>query len=225
MDWKLSELRFVHNMRLYIIRHGETEWNKQKRIQGRGDIPLDEFGRMLARKTATGLAEIPFDVCYSSPLSRAKETATIILEGRDIPIIEDDRIIEMAFGEYEGKCCSKSGWNLPEEFHRFFDEPENYVPAPGGENFAEVKKRTGEFLQELFQKEQYQKSNVLISTHGAALAGMLNYIKGKPLSEYWGIGVHRNCAVTEVQVTDGVPEILSENVVYYDDEVEPWEER
>ena len=66
---------------------------------------------------------------------------------------------------------------------------------------------------------------MLISTHGAALAGMLNYIKGKPLSEYWGIGVHRNCAVTEVQVTDGVPEILSENVVYYNDEVEPWEER
>ena len=212
-------------MKIYFVRHGETEWNKQKRIQGRVDIPLDEFGRMLARKTATGLAEIPFDVCYSSPLSRAKETATIILEGRDIPIIEDDRIIEMAFGEYEGKCCSKSGWNLPEEFHRFFDEPENYVPAPVGENFAEVKKRTGEFLQELFQKEQYQKSNVLISTHGAALAGMLNYIKGKPLSEYWGIGVHRNCAVTEVQVTDGVPEILSENVVYYNDEVEPWEER
>ena len=212
-------------MKIYFVRHGETEWNKQKRIQGRVDIPLDEFGRMLARKTATGLAEIPFDVCYSSPLSRAKETATIILEGRDIPIIEDDRIIEMAFGEYEGKCCSKSRWNLPEEFHRFFDEPENYVPAPGGENFAEVKKRTGEFLQELFQKEQYQKSNVLISTHGAALAGMLNYIKGKPLSEYWGIGVHRNCAVTEVQVTDGVPEILSENVVYYNDEVEPWEER
>ena len=212
-------------MKIYFVRHGETEWNKQKRIQGRVDIPLDEFGRMLARKTATGLAEIPFDVCYSSPLSRAKETATIILEGRDIPIIEDDRIIEMAFGEYEGKCCSKSGWNLPEEFHRFFDEPETYVPAPGGENFAEVKKRTGEFLQELFQKEQYQKSNVLISTHGAALAGMLNYIKGKPLSEYWGIGVHRNCAVTEVQVTDGVPEILSENVVYYNDEVEPWEER
>ena len=90
-------------MKIYFVRHGETEWNKQKRIQGRVDIPLDEFGRMLARKTATGLAEIPFDVCYSSPLSRAKETATIILEGRDIPIIEDDRIIEMAFGEYEGK--------------------------------------------------------------------------------------------------------------------------
>ncbi|MGE9942970.1 histidine phosphatase family protein [Bariatricus sp. SGI.161] len=212
-------------MKLYLVRHGETEWNKQKKIQGQVDIPLDEFGRTLARKTAVGLADIPFDVCYSSPLSRAKETGAIILEGRDVPIIEDDRIIEMAFGEYEGKCCSKTGWNLPEEFRRFFDGPERYLPAKGGEDFAAVRKRTGEFLQELFQNKQYKDSNVLITTHGAALAGMLNYIKDKPLSEYWGIGVHKNCAVTEVQVTDGVPEILSENVVYYDDEVEPWEER
>ena len=181
-------------MKLYLVRHGETEWNKQKKIQGQVDIPLDEFGRTLARKTAVGLADIPFDVCYSSPLSRAKETGAIILEGRDVPIIEDDRIVEMAFGEYEGKCCSKTGWNLPEEFRRFFDGPERYVPAKGGEDFAAVRKRTGEFLQELFQNKQYKDSNILITTHGAALAGMLNYIKEKPLSEYWGIGVHKNCA-------------------------------
>ena len=58
----------------------------------------------------------------------------------------------------------------------------------------------------------------------AALAGLLNNIKERSLAEYWGEGVHKNCAVTEVQVTDGKPKILSENVVYYDDEVEPWED-
>ena len=130
----------------------------------------------------------------------------------------------MAFGEYEGRCCSRSGWDLPEEFRRFFDGPDKYQAPAGGESFAQVKERTGEFLKELYGRTEYQDSNILIATHGAALAGLLNNIKERSLAEYWGEGVHKNCAVTEVQVTDGKPKILSENVVYYDDEVEPWED-
>lgn len=211
-------------MKLYIVRHGETEWNKARRIQGQVDIPLNEFGKRLARKTAKGLSDITFDLCYSSPLSRARETAALLLEGRDTSVIEDARISEMAFGEYEGRCCSRSGWDLPEEFRRFFDGPDKYQAPAGGENFAQVKERTKEFLKELYGRTEYQDSNILIATHGAALAGLLNNIKERSLAEYWGEGVHKNCAVTEVQVTDGKPKILSENVVYYDDEVEPWED-
>ena len=212
-------------MKLYIVRHGETEWNKARKIQGQVDIPLNEFGRLLAKKTAIGLAKIPFDLCYTSPLSRARETAELILEGRAVPVIEDERIVEMAFGEYEGRCCSKSGWDLPDEFRRFFDGPDRYCAPTGGEDFAQVKKRTNEFLQELYGKKEYQESHILITTHGAALAGLLNNIKGKSLEEYWGTGVHKNCGVTEVEVSGGIPALLSENVVYYDDEVEPWEEQ
>lgn len=211
-------------MRLYMVRHGETDWNKERRIQGQVDIPLNEFGRRLAEKTARGLADVPFAVCYSSPLSRARETAGLILGGREIPVIDDSRLVEMAFGEYEGKCCSKSGWELPEEFRRFFDGPDRYTAPPGGEDFRDVKRRTGEFLQELYRKKEYQESNILITTHGAALAGLLSNIRGTSLAEYWGIGVHKNCAVTEVEVRDGNPLILSENVVYYDDNVESWED-
>ena len=57
--------------------------------------------------------------------------------------------MEMAFGEYEGKCCSKEGWDVPESFHRFFDDPAGYQPPEGGESFEDVKKRTGEFLESL----------------------------------------------------------------------------
>lgn len=209
-------------MKLYLVRHGETDWNKQKRIQGQVDIPLNAFGRSLAKKTAEGLKSIPFDVCYSSPLGRAEETARLILNGRDVPIITDHRIMEMAFGEYEGKCCSKEGWNLPREFEYFFHDPAHFKPAEGGESFEQVQKRAGEFIEELCGKRQYQESNVLITTHGAALAGILNYIRGGSIEEYWGIGVHKNCAVTELFAADGRIEILSENVVYYDDKVEDW---
>lgn len=96
------------------------------------------------------------------------------------------------------------------------------MPAEDGESFVDVKERTGAFLNWLFHREELKDSNILVTTHGAALAGLLNNIKGKDLSEYWGVGVHKNCAVTEVEVTDKGSEILSENQVYYKDEVKPW---
>ena len=209
-------------MKIYFVRHGETNWNKERRIQGQADIPLNEFGRHLARETAEGLRDVPFDVCFTSPLGRAEETAEIILRGRKVPIIEDDRILEMNFGVLEGKCCSREGWEVPDSFQLFFDDPVHYQAPEGGEDFQMVRKRTGEFLEWLFAAEQYQDSIVLVTTHGAALAGLLNNLKKKSLAEYWGIGVHKNCGVTEVVVTDGNAEIISENKVYYTDAVKPW---
>ena len=212
-------------MKLYLVRHGETDWNKAKRIQGQVDIPLNKFGKHLAKETAEGLRDVPFDLCVSSPLSRAHETARIILDGRDIPIIKDARIGEMAFGEYEGKCCARDNWELPEGFHKFFNDPAGYVPGKDGESFADVKKRTGEFLEALKKKGEDLYDNVLITTHGAALAGILNNIRKEPLEQYWGIGVHSNCGVTEVEIKDGEAKILSENVTYYEEAVRPWADK
>mgnify|MGYP000375262249 FL=1 len=209
-------------MKIYFVRHGETDWNKERKIQGQVDIPLNEFGRHLARETAKGLRDVPFDVCFTSPLGRARETAQIILQGRDAPILEDKRILEMNFGVLEGKCCSKEGWDVPDSFQMFFDDPVHYQAPEGGEDFQAVRKRTGDFLNWLFAQEQYRDSTVLVTTHGAAMAGLLNNLKKKPLAEYWGVGVHKNCGVTEVDVTDGRIDIISENKVYYTDVVKPW---
>lgn len=209
-------------MKLYLVRHGITDWNREKRIQGRSDIPLNETGRQLAQMTGQGLKDIPFTLCYSSPLIRAKETAGLILGERDTTILEEPRIIEMAFGDYEGKCCSKDGWELPEEFHNFFEHPDRYRAPQGGEDFADVKRRTGEFLEDLCRHPLPGDSHVLVVTHGAALAGILSNIKDTSLADYWGVGVHKNCAVTEVLIREGRPKILSENVVYYDGITDPW---
>ena len=69
-------------MKLYIIRHGQTEWNKQKRLQGRSDIPLNEYGIQLARETKAGLKDVKFDLAFTSPLQRAKKTAEILSKGK-----------------------------------------------------------------------------------------------------------------------------------------------
>lgn len=209
-------------MKLYLVRHGETDWNKLRKLQGQVDTSLNEFGRDLARETRGGLDHIPFAACYTSPLKRARETAEILLQGKDVPIMEDERLMEMAFGIYEGKCCSKEGWELPDSFQKFFDDPVHYQAPHGGESFAEVKERLSAFLSELYKKEEYRDSNILITTHGAALAGLLNIIRKDPLEKYWGIGVQKNCAVSEVEVVDQVPKILAENIVYYKAKVEDW---
>jgi len=209
-------------MKLYLVRHGETDWNTERRLQGQVDIPLNEFGESLAVKTGKGLDDVKFAVCYTSPLKRAKRTAELILNGKETPIIDDERIIEMSFADWEGKHCSKERWEVPDSFQKFFDDPANFEPASGGESFAQVKVRTGEFLQWIYNKKEYEQSNILITTHGAALAGLINNIKGETLENYWGVGVHKNCAVTEVEVKDLKPVIISENKVYYDDKVKEW---
>ncbi len=87
---------------LYIMRHGKTEWNAMHKLQGRMDIPLNEEGREMAEKAREEYKNLNIDICYCSPLVRAKETAEIVLRGRNIPILTDDRLVEMSFGEYEG---------------------------------------------------------------------------------------------------------------------------
>ena len=87
---------------LYIIRHGKTDWNERHKIQGRTDIPLNDEGRAMAEEAREEYKDVNFDVVFCSPLVRAKETAEILLKGRNLPINIDDRLMEMSFGEYEG---------------------------------------------------------------------------------------------------------------------------
>lgn len=210
-------------MKLYIMRHGETDWNKERRLQGQSDIELNDYGRELAYKTRDGLKEVPFDFVITSPLKRARETAEIVKGERDIPIIEDARIKEMSFGAYEGLRCKGENCDIPKEIMKaFFEEPENYQAPQDGEDFETFCRRIKDFLQELYEKEEYQDSTILITVHGAVIRAVLRAIKDTPLHSFWEGGVYGNCAALIVKVTDGKPLIERENALYYDDEVEVW---
>lgn len=203
-------------MRLYMIRHGETEWNVKRRFQGRSDIPLNDEGKRLARITAEAMANIPFTRVYTSPLKRAYETAMIIKGERDIPVIEDTRIIEIGFGEYEGLCCAKEGYNIPDPaFMNFFDKPEAYKPPKGAESIEELRERTADFLNEITHNKDMENETILISTHGAALRGLLSNINNIEISDFWRGGVHKNCAVTIVDVNAGRAYIVEEGKTFY----------
>lgn len=205
-------------MKLYLVRHGETEWNKEGRVQGHSDIPLNEYGRYLAEETANGLKDIPFGLAYTSPLSRAKETAEIILAGREIPIYEELNIQEMGFGAAEGMYCrGENRGPGSDEFNKLFTDTENYKVPEGGESILQLMDRIQGFLQGLYENPELQDKAILITSHGATLTAMLNLIKEKKdIAEFWKNGVPVNCAVTEVEVRGKKPEILCEGKIYYE---------
>ena len=205
-------------MKLYIIRHGQTEWNKQKKLQGRSDILLNAYGIQLAKETKVGLENVKFDLAFTSPLKRAKKTAEILLAGRDVQLLEDRRIIEIGFGSYEGLCYAKDNYNIPDpDFMNFFEKPEAYHPAPDGESFEQLRARAADFLQELSEKKEYRESTILVSTHGAALCALLNVIKNSTIEKFWEGGLHKNCGLSIVEIKDGKAKILKEAIVLYED--------
>lgn len=173
---------------LYIMRHGRTDWNEQHRLQGSTDIPLNEEGRRMAEKAGEEYRDVPLDICFCSPLRRARETAEIVLRGRNIPIRTDDRLREMSFGEYEGRENSFSDPDCPISI--LFQRPEAYTHSVGGaETFGELFARTGAFLRERAVPLTEEGKNVLIVGHGAMNLSIISQVRGLPIEAFWTPGI------------------------------------
>lgn len=181
---------------LYIMRHGKTDWNEKHKLQGRVDIPLNEYGRAMAEKAREEYRDVHIDVCYCSPLIRAKETAEILLKGRNIPIITDERLKEMGFGIYEG---SENAFDNPYcEMNVFFRSPEQYTKAvEGGESLKELYARTGEFISEVVEPLLKEKKDILIVGHGAMNSSIICQIKNMPIEKFWSAGIE-NCKLMKL---------------------------
>lgn len=180
---------------LYVLRHGKTDWNAEKRLQGRTDVPLNDEGRKMAEKAAYEYRDVPFDICYCSPLIRAKETAEILLAGRDVPIVFDDRLQEMCFGVYEGLANS---FQIPDcPINVLFQDPASYKGAEGAETFEELFARTGAFLREEALPKVRVGKDVLIVGHGAMNSSIVCQILNRPISEFWNAGIE-NCKLKKL---------------------------
>lgn len=204
-------------MKLYLVRHGETEWNRLRRFQGQIDIPLNDFGRTLALLTRQGMPVINYDRVYSSPLSRAYETACLLLQDR-FPldqIVRDNRIIEFAFGSYEGSNIDEAGACPDHPLYNCLWHPELYVPVGGAESFEHLISRAGKFLQDEIAPLEHSCDNVLIVAHGAMIRAFVCAVLQKPVAEFWG-GHYKNCCVSVFDLTEGRFAVEQEAELYYD---------
>lgn len=170
-------------MNLYLVRHGETEWNRLKKFQGQLNSDLTDIGIEQAKALGKYLEKenIDFDFVYSSPQERAYNTAKLIKE--DFQIITDSRLMEMAFGKWEGMDVDLIKEESAENFHNFFNSSDEYDHRPHeAESFESLEARIRLFLDEI--KEKYKGKNVLVVSHGITLKVFVKIIKNQNLKEF-----------------------------------------
>ncbi|MCR5545067.1 MAG: histidine phosphatase family protein [Lachnospiraceae bacterium] len=182
---------------IYLLRHGQTDWNIIHKLQGVTDIPLNDTGRQMAIDAGEKYKEVDFSCCYCSPLMRAKETAELFLEHKNVPIIEDDRLKEMCFGEFEGVENADGDENIP--VYKLFHEPEKFQPQKGMESFDELFSRTSSMVEEIKNNHDIEKNNVLIVGHGAMCSGIICTYERVQLKDFWTT-LLKNCELYELKM-------------------------
>ncbi|MEG0873797.1 MAG: alpha-ribazole phosphatase [Clostridiales bacterium] len=165
--------------KLYLIRHGETDFNKAKVYYGATDCPLNSNGRKDGEKLAKSFEKIPIDFIYTSPLIRASETANIIFRGKDIPTQEDDRIKEMNFGIWEGKYYKDLEGDPI--YNEWMENWEDTAP-PNGESYNQLAIRVEAFYEDLLKTKS---ENVAVVCHNAVLMLLLPAILSLTRTQGW----------------------------------------
>jgi alpha-ribazole phosphatase len=180
-------------LKLFLVRHGQTDLNKVRRYQGRVDVPLNETGIGQAQKLASRLSCEQFDKIYSSPLSRAKQTAEIIHNGFCVDIMKLDELVEMDFGKLEGKTYKEIIEIFPDWNPAVFD-----FTFAGGENLDSLAVRVQSFVDML--KTLNESSNILVVTHSGCLRIILCLLLGIDINKWWQFKID----VASLTVVDNV---------------------
>ncbi|MDQ7822210.1 MAG: histidine phosphatase family protein [Candidatus Eremiobacteraeota bacterium] len=178
-------------MRIYLVRHGETSYNKEGKMQGRIDIPLDKEGEAQAEALGAYFKDEMvkndgnFSAVYASPLTRAAQTAAPVAQALNLPVKKDGGLTELDMGEWEGKTRNEiASWKDAQGvplFQKCFTDP-LHNPMPGGETLPSMERRVTASLNEIIRNSLPTESVVCI-THGGAIAIALCHVLGKSLQE------------------------------------------
>jgi len=203
--------------RLLLVRHGETEWNRQTRFQGQIDVPLNDNGRKQAQQAAQFLKEIPLDFAVTSPMVRPKETAEIILkEHPHVQLQLHAELSEISHGLWEGKLEAEIEQLYPGELQRWRETPAE-VQMPEGENLQQVWDRAiaawNEIVRTAGASDTHPKTGLVVA-HDATNKVILCYLMGLGIEDFWTVK-QGNGAVTVIdypQGPEGKPVFQSMNI-------------
>lgn len=193
----------------YLVRHGETQYNVEEKMQGWCDSPLTENGIAMAKKLGEGLADVPFVAAYSSTSGRAVDTANLVLAGRGLELHQSDDLREMYYGSVEGES-SEGVYTEDNLYYRFeigFDDL-------GGETWYDLGLRMKNALDAAGRENCETGGNVFVSTHGMSILGVLYAtVPYDPRLETQG--ALDNCSVTILQWDNGVYTLIDLNDTSY----------
>ena len=202
--------------RFLLVRHGETDWNRDKRFQGQIDVPLNENGRAQSQRAAAFLQAIAIDYAVTSPMLRPKETAELILQHHpDVPLTLEDNLKEISHGLWEGKLESEIEAGYPGMLHQWQRSPET-VQMPDGENLQQVWERAIAAWEHIVQTaaSRPHPGTTLVVAHDAVNKAILCYVLGLDPQNFWNFK-QGNGAVSVIdyaQTADSQPILMAMNI-------------
>ena len=180
-------------MKLYIIRHGQTDWNVQGRIQGRQDIPLNAAGRSQAQMLAKGMEKRPVTAIYSSPQLRAMETAMALAGNQGVEVIPLPELVEIGYGDWEGRTASDILTKERKLYEEWWQHPATVAP-PGGETLNQVDARCKKAWERI---KGEIKGDTAVVAHGGTLAHFIvHLLEGQPDAAEIVVG---NASITTIE--------------------------
>lgn len=184
---------------LYITRHGETEWNREKRMQGWLDSNLTENGIKNAVCLGERLKETEITAIFSSPSGRTKATTNLIRGERDIPVIYDENLREIKLGQWEGKTHSSIKEMYLTEFESYWNTPHLFKTVEG-ETFEETRARAIQVLNRI--KREFKSGNILIVTHSVVIKCLYSFFKNSPIETLWDPPYIHDTSLTIVEMDE-----------------------
>ncbi|MCB9017577.1 MAG: histidine phosphatase family protein [Paludibacteraceae bacterium] len=166
--------------RLYITRHGQTFWNKERRMQGQSNSDLTPLGEKQAVALGKRMKDIELDGIYSSSAPRALQTALLIRGNRPLDIIQEDDLREMYLGSWQGRLTSEVEMEDPEMTDNFWHHPEKYI-RDDAESYLQLKERAGKKIEEIAAGNK--NKSILVVTHGVVMKALRSYFQNQPISE------------------------------------------
>jgi broad specificity phosphatase PhoE len=170
--------------KVYLVRHGQTAWNLGEVFRGRADIPLDETGKKEVHLAGEALKDETLHAIYSSPLSRSMETAENIAKFQNVPVTPLEAIIDISYGEWEGKPLVEVQEKYPDLYSIWLGEPDK-IQFPGGETLAEVQSRAMEAVERLVAK--HTDENIALVAHRVPNKVICCALLGIDNSNFWRI--------------------------------------
>ncbi len=171
--------------RIFLIRHGQTQWNREERFRGRADLALTELGLKQAQAAAGRLVGAGVSQVYSSPLRRALETAHIIGQRLGVPVQPLEELVDIDFGSWQGLSPQEAKERDSELYHLWSVSP-HQVKFPGGESLEDVRQRVSQALEKVLA--EHPQETVILVSHMVACRVMICAVLGIDNSHFWQIG-------------------------------------
>jgi broad specificity phosphatase PhoE len=207
----------VNRLRLFVVRHGETEWVRERRFAGSQDIPLTDAGREQCAAVARALASTAVAAVYASPLERARASAEVIAKPHGLPVRIVPAFSEMSFGSWEGLTREEVQARDPDAWTRWRSAPHSFAPA-GGETIQQVAERVSAGLAAL--QEAHREQTIVLVSHGVVARVIVLGALGLGLDRLWTLDA-APAGITEIEYEPGWATVHRMNTVAHLDAVAP----